>query len=256
VNTTSKTPQRILLASVGLVAVLGIGSVAYGATTIDPAHAPAPVAVSVAAEPAVATAVATTSATEADGIAFMAEEEKLARDVYLTLGDMWDAPIFTNIAGAEQTHMDAVLNLAATRSLEDPVGDNPVGVFNDPELQALYDDLITQGAESYEAALEVGALVEEVDIEDLITYLDGPVSPDVAAVYERLLSGSENHLRAFVGSLEAAGIDRAPSVLDQATYDRILSESSGHGPGAGGGNQQGGGQGHGRGQGRGPGANA
>jgi len=256
VNTTGKTSQRILLASVGLVAVLGVGAVAYGATAGTPADAQTAVDGTVPAESAVVAAVAITPDSEADGIAFMAEEEKLARDVYLTLGDMWNVPIFTNIAGAEQMHMDAVLDLAAARSLTDPVGDNPVGVFNDAELQALYDDLVASGAESYEAALDVGALVEEVDIEDLIAYLDGPVPPDVAAVYERLLSGSENHLRAFVGSLEAAGIDRAPSVLDQATYDRILAESSGHGPGAGGGNQKGGGMGRGPGRGRGPGANA
>jgi hypothetical protein len=258
VNTTGKTTQRILLASAGLVAVLGIGSVAYGATTGTPVETPAVVAGTVSAEPAVA-AVATTPGTEAESIAFMAEEEKLARDVYLTLGDMWDARIFTNIAGAEQMHMDAVLDLAVAGNLEDPVGDNPIGVFNDVELQALYDDLVAQGAGSYEAALEVGALVEEVDIEDLVAYLEGDVSPEVAAVYEHLLSGSENHLRAFAGQLSAAGIEHAPTVLDRATYDRILSEPAGHGrerPG----NPQGGGpghgQGHGQGRGQGRGANA
>ena len=41
----------------------------------------------------------------------MREEEKLARDVYLTLYDIWGTPAFNNIASSEQTHMDAVLML-------------------------------------------------------------------------------------------------------------------------------------------------
>jgi hypothetical protein len=46
---------------------------------------------------------------EADGIAFMRGEEKLARDVHLTLADICDLRIFANISRPEPTHMDAVL---------------------------------------------------------------------------------------------------------------------------------------------------
>jgi hypothetical protein len=46
---------------------------------------------------------------ETDGIAFMRGEEKLARDVHLTLADIWELRIFANISRPEPTHMDAVL---------------------------------------------------------------------------------------------------------------------------------------------------
>ena len=36
---------------------------------------------------------------EAAALAYLREEEKLARDVYLTLADTWQLPIFANIAG-------------------------------------------------------------------------------------------------------------------------------------------------------------
>ena len=250
-NTTMRNTHRLLLGAAGLIVAVGIGSVAYGATT-NPSPAAADEVATVAvidqgADPtAIAVSVEALSATDADGILFMVEEEKLARDVYLTLGELWGTPVFTNIASAEQTHMDAVFGLIETYNLEDPVGDNAIGVFTDPELQALYDDLVATGSESPAAALEVGAVIEEVDIEDLVDYLDGTTAGDVTAVYKRLLAGSENHLRAFVSQLERSGVERTPVVLDDATYSAILDGSTGSASNGGGR-----GAGHGAGQGRG-----
>jgi len=234
------TSQRILLGAAAVVAVAGIGAVAYGAAndSASTAAAPAPVVIAAPvadAVPAVAT-VDGLSESAADGLVFMLEEEKLARDVYLTLADVWGVPVFTNIAGAEQTHMDSVAGLIDTYELENPIGDDTIGVFVNPELQQMYNDLVKAGSESVEAAFEVGALVEEVDIEDLADYLEEPVPADVAAVYERLLSGSENHLRAFVAQLESAGGAYEPQVLDVDTYNSILAsqnERGGHGAGNG-----------------------
>ncbi|MDP2030099.1 MAG: DUF2202 domain-containing protein [Thiobacillus sp.] len=45
---------------------------------------------------------------------FMREEEKLARDVYLTLYETWGLAVFSNIASSEQSHMDALLKLLRT----------------------------------------------------------------------------------------------------------------------------------------------
>ena len=48
---------------------------------------------------------------ELASLAFMREEEKLARDVYTNLYAKWGVSIFNNISKSEQTHMDAVLLL-------------------------------------------------------------------------------------------------------------------------------------------------
>lgn len=45
---------------------------------------------------------------EAASLLFMREEEKLARDVYLTLGGLYPIPVFQNIAQSEVQHMAAV----------------------------------------------------------------------------------------------------------------------------------------------------
>ncbi|MGD8454732.1 MAG: DUF2202 domain-containing protein [Phycisphaerae bacterium] len=138
---------------------------------------------------------------EEEGLLFMREEEKLARDVYLYLDGLHDQPIFGTIADSEQSHMDAVLTLLDRYGLEDPAADNGLGEFADPTLQALYDQLIVQGSASLEDALGVGVLIEETDIVDLEAHLLNVEHADVRAVYESLLQGSQNHLAAFQAQL-------------------------------------------------------
>ncbi len=77
------------------------------------------------------------SESSADSLVSMREEEKLVCDVYLTLADMWGVQVFANIAQAEQTHMDSVLGLLDAYEIADPILDDSIGVFVDPELQQL-----------------------------------------------------------------------------------------------------------------------
>jgi len=142
------------------------------------------------------------SEVEAAGLIYMREEEKVARDVYLMLYEQWGIQIFKNIAEAEETHMAAVAELLDRYGLTDPAADTAVGVFTNPELQALYDQLLEEGRQSLAAALRVGALVEEVDIVDLEIYSAQTDNEDVVLVYRNLLKGSQNHLRAFSSTLE------------------------------------------------------
>jgi hypothetical protein len=165
---------------------------------------------------------------EAAGLIFMREEEKLARDVYLTFFDLHATGIFETIAASEQVHMDRILGLLTRYELEDPVGDNGIGVFSNTELQELYDALIAQGSSDLIEALLVGGAIEEIDILDLVEYIDGTDHADIARVYGRLLSGSENHLRGFVRELDLLGVTYEPQFLSQEAYDEIIGGSSGH----------------------------
>ena len=65
------------------------------------------------------------SVDEADTLAFMREEEKLARDVYLLMEELWQHKVFANIAESEQRHMDAMLKMILLYKQDDPVGENP-----------------------------------------------------------------------------------------------------------------------------------
>lgn len=161
---------------------------------------------------------------EIKGILFMREEEKLARDVYLYLYDVYSLRPFTNISKSEQAHMDAINYLIDTYNLEDPVGMNPKGIFQNEELQQMYNDLIETGSKSNVDALKVGALIEEVDIIDLQHELDSIAeNEDVIRVYQNLCNASENHLRAFVRVLSANNVVYEPVKLEQEIFDRIIS---------------------------------
>jgi hypothetical protein len=128
--------------------------------------------------------------------------------------------------------MDAIKTLLDRYGIADPTVGSNIGEFTNPELQALYDELVEQGLQSLADALRVGALIEEVDIQDLAEELEAVEHSDIQWVYERLLQGSESHLRAFVTTLERqTGETYEPQVMDQATYDQIISAASGSGPG-------------------------
>ncbi len=161
---------------------------------------------------------------EEAGLIFMREEEKLARDVYTTFYTQFGLRVFNNISKSEQSHMDAIKTLLDRYTIEDPVGDNGIGVFVNEDLQNLYDALIEQGSVSAEAALEVGGIIEEVDILDLKEYLTGVDGNwDITRVYTNLELGSENHLRAFVKNLQRLGVVYEPHYLDQQTFDDIIN---------------------------------
>jgi hypothetical protein len=163
----------------------------------------------------------TITAEEADGLVWMREEEKLAHDVYVALYDMWGLRVFSNIAEAETTHTDAVKTLLDRYGLPDPAADNPAGVFTEPEIQALYDDLVAQGSESLVEALKVGALIEDLDIVDLQA-LQTDVT-EVAMVYDNLERGSRNHLRAFISNLDRQGETYIPLYLTPEALEAIIS---------------------------------
>ena len=167
------------------------------------------------------------SIAESDGLIFMREEEKLARDVYIYLFAEWGANVLDNIAKSEQTHTDAILTLLDKYDITDPVGNNAEGVFVNTDLQALYDALIINGSSSLINALYVGAEIEEIDILDIQALVDAlEDNEDIATVYESLLKGSRNHLRAFVKNLANQGVDYAPQHLSQEAYDAIINTAN------------------------------
>ena len=141
---------------------------------------------------------------EASDLIFLREEEKLARDVYLAMLDLYEAQIFANISVSEQRHMDSVKRLIDKYGLVDPVVDDTPGVFTNSDLGNIYAQLIEKGTHSLEDALEVGVIIEEMDIHDIeVEMLPDATRLDVKRVLTNLLAGSYNHLDAFMKQLDA-----------------------------------------------------
>lgn len=170
---------------------------------------------------------------EKAGLILMREEEKLARDVYQVLGEKWDQKVFENIAQSEQSHTDAVKELLDRYEIEDPVKDDAVGSFTSVEMNKLYEQLIEQGDDSLTSALEVGAIVEDLDIKDLQELIEQTDNEDIKIVYENLLRGSKNHMRAFVRNMERNGEKYSPQYINQETYQGIINSEQERGNGMG-----------------------
>jgi hypothetical protein len=163
------------------------------------------------------------SVKEQEWLVFMREEEKLARDVYTTLGDKWGVQIFSNISTSEQTHTDAVQNLLSSYNIPDPVKSDEVGVFQSETLQKLYTDLVAEGEQSLVQALKVGAEIEDLDIRDLDIAMSETKNENILQVYANLQKGSRNHLRSFVRQLESRGEKYAPKYISLEEYNSIIS---------------------------------
>lgn len=159
---------------------------------------------------------------EIQTLTFMREEEKMARDVYLTLNDTWSQPVLANIARSEQQHMDSMLALLERYRLPDPAYPT-VGTFANQELQAQYDALIARGQQSVTDALYAGAAIEEEDILDLRRAIIETDKPDLQQSYESLLAASGNHLRAFVRNIETQGLVYEPQSLTDEQLEAILA---------------------------------
>lgn len=165
---------------------------------------------------------------EIQSLIHMRQEEKLARDVYLTLYQRWGARIFNNIASSEQRHTDAVKTLLDRYGIADPVTNDSIGFFQDPNLTALYQRLVEQGSRSLLDALVVGATIEDLDIYDLDEALANiAVNSDVIRVYTHLVNGSENHMRAFYRQIVRNGGTYSPQYISQERFDGIISGSNG-----------------------------
>ena len=130
-------------------------------------------------------------------LAYNAEEEKLAHDLYTEFADRYDAVVFDRIAVAETRHLDAVRALLDRYGIADPTAGQAAGVFTTPDVRATYDTLLARGVTGERAALEVGVTVETDDIDQLRTALDGLAAPDVQRLYTHLVAASEHHLTAF-----------------------------------------------------------
>jgi hypothetical protein len=172
--------------------------------------------------------ISTLSAEEIAGLKFMREEEKLAHDVYVALYALYgNDDIFYRISLSESTHTEAILALLVKYGIPDPAAGKPAGVFEDPDLQALYDTLIAMGSASHIAALKVGALIEETDIRDINAKKAVTDEADILTVYSSLLCGSQDHLRSFNSQLLALGVTYVPQVITQAAWDSIVGTPAG-----------------------------
>lgn len=159
-----------------------------------------------------------------EALLFMLEEEKLARDTYSYLGELWNNNQFLNIKQSEQSHIDAVTQLLDTYEIDYTILAD--GDFNNADIQALYDAFIASGSQNVKEALLVGATIEDLDIVDLSEYIGLTSNAAIITIFENLQCGSRNHLRSFSSALESIGESYIPQYLDTEAYSDIIGSTN------------------------------
>jgi hypothetical protein len=165
--------------------------------------------------------VAALTSSEKEGLIFIWEEEKVARDLYASLHEEDNLSIFMNLMKSEQSHMDQAEAVIDQYGLSTPGEDVP-GAFQNQTLQEIYDRLLMEGLPSDEDALQAAAEYEEISIMDLERELAATENEDVKVVYQGLLAGSRKHLRSYVAELHDQGIEYVPKYLDKASFEEIV----------------------------------
>jgi hypothetical protein len=132
---------------------------------------------------------------EREMLSFLAEEERLARDVYRAFHDKWGLTLFDEMAKSEQTHLDAVKEVLKRYGIPDPTESRKVGEFTDLMLRESYDELLPAGLRSLKDALDVAREIEQSDLDDLAEALAGTRRDDLKALYSMLRKATEKHLQ-------------------------------------------------------------
>ena len=167
------------------------------------------------------------SVTEVDDLNYLYDEERLAHDIYVELSDKWELSIFENIAKSEKMHFEHLLVIYEKYGI--PVPKNYNGFYNYPELNIMYDRFFEGGTMTLESSLTLAANFEEYDIADLERYLTHTQNVDLILVYNSLLEGSKNHLRAIHRNLKKHGFDYEPVFLEKRQFRQIIKEMNGKG---------------------------
>jgi hypothetical protein len=140
---------------------------------------------------------------EASFLQFLRSEEYLAHDVYALFSEKYGLVIFGNIMKSELRHTTAIQRLLEKYSIFDPESEHVAGVYANPELQELYDQLVASGSASSLKALEAGKAIEITDIGDIDLFIPQTDKEDILFVLNNLRAGSERHLKAFNAWLAA-----------------------------------------------------
>lgn len=160
--------------------------------------------------------------TQKASLAYMWHEEKLAHDLYLALNEVNPSmPLAMIPVKSEIVHMQYVEELVAWYDID--VTDLPdynasysaeeldamePGIFAVDEIQNLYNTLYNFGEANLTSSLQVGCMVEVVDVDDLNAYIaQAGENRALIDTFEILRADSYKHYWKFDETLKANGIE-------------------------------------------------
>ncbi len=143
-------------------------------------------------------------------------EEKMARDLYAYAYKKYWVNTFSNITKSEQKHMNAIKTLLDRYDISAP---SDYASDND-----LYNTLKAKIDESEKDAIEVGIMVEKVDIDSIVADIKATDNDDIKIILTNIGWASYNHLRWFINALSKAGYSTDISYSDYLSDEEVNSK--------------------------------
>jgi len=147
---------------------------------------------------------------------------RVANDVYKQLAKKWSSRVFSQIAISEERHYFYLMDLLEKYNM--PIPKNEVGFYNSAVLNSIYDNFMSHGMSSYMSALQVAAQFEEYDIVDLQEASERAEKPAIKRVYQYLINGSKNHLRALYRNIKRKNGSYEPVLLGKVEFMEIVNK--------------------------------
>ena len=166
--------------------------------------------------------------TPAEDLPDLLAQVDLTKDVNTTFFEVWQLPIFEELAKTEARVITILTGTMKVMKL--PVETtflHQVGTYNHKGLQKLNDRLVVSGSSSKTEALMASAELEEHQILFLEKALEHTEDVDVILLYDRIRSISKDNLRDIVAELFKEGVAYRPVAMSDQYFDmQVMIEAA------------------------------
>jgi hypothetical protein len=161
------------------------------------------------------------TADEIEFIFAVREDEKIARDLYISFFGKFGLKPFENIGKAEDNHIKATEKLFDYYEIDYPALSGN-GKFENAIRQKLFDSLLLKVNTELDA-FKVMAVLEESNIVEYGAVIKTVVNPNIKMVIENLAKASANHFKAAIRQITALGGTYTPEFLTQEQYRAVIA---------------------------------
>ncbi|MCB2220377.1 MAG: DUF2202 domain-containing protein [Bacteroidetes bacterium] len=147
----------------------------------------------------------TLSPAEKEGLLYLAEKEKMMRNVYESISTMYENTVFADLSVAKAQHMNLLSVKIDKYDLENPIGTLSHDEFQNPLIQNEFDEFTSFANLTLVDAIVYSKALEESTIDDLEVLLENVKgNGDLVHTYRQILESSQLNLDAL--SLETKGL--------------------------------------------------
>ncbi len=137
---------------------------------------------------------------EKEGLIYLAEQEKMLRDVYTCVAEKTQLAVMTDFATAKGQHMLLIGSMIDKYDLDNPLNGRTAGEYQNPVLQKKYDNLNVCLPSTEPEAIELAGDLEASLITDLQYYLSGVEgNPDLVSMYNKIIVDTQNSSNILYG---------------------------------------------------------